>query len=133
MKKKPKVFLGGTCNGSRWRDELIPELTIDYFNPVVDDWNEEAQKEEERQKEACDILLFVITPEMAGVFSIAEVIQYSNKRPQDTVFFYNEYGFKSELKKSLEAVQRLVFNNGAKVQDDVPSLIELLNRWGHND
>ena len=36
-----KVFLGGTCNNSKWRDKLIPMLNIDYFNPVVDDWTEE--------------------------------------------------------------------------------------------
>ena len=27
-----KVFLGGTCNGSKWRDEIIKLLEIDYFN-----------------------------------------------------------------------------------------------------
>ena len=35
-----KVFLGGTCNNSIWRDVLIPLLTdngINYFNPVVDE------------------------------------------------------------------------------------------------
>ena len=37
-----KVFLGGTCNGSKWRNELIPSLNVDYFDPVVEDWNEEA-------------------------------------------------------------------------------------------
>ena len=41
-----KVFLGGTCNGSTWRNELIPKLTIDYFNPVVDNWKEENYKQE---------------------------------------------------------------------------------------
>ena len=35
-----KVFLGGTCNDSLWREELIKKLEIDYFNPVVDDWTE---------------------------------------------------------------------------------------------
>ena len=50
LKENPnkKVFLGGTCNKSKWRDELIDLLKIDYFNPVVDDWNEEAQKEEKK-------------------------------------------------------------------------------------
>lgn len=32
-----KVFLGGTCNESTWRDKIIPELLIDYFNPIVED------------------------------------------------------------------------------------------------
>ena len=37
-----RIFLGGTCNGTTWRDELIKGLTVDYFNPVVEDWTEEA-------------------------------------------------------------------------------------------
>jgi len=73
--KKNKVFLGGTCNGSQWREILIPKLKIDYFNPVVEDWNEEAQRNEEREKDKkCNIKLYVITPKMTGVYSIAEVI-----------------------------------------------------------
>ena len=47
---KNKVFLGGTCNESTWRVELIPLLKIDYFNPVVEDWTPECQAEEERQE-----------------------------------------------------------------------------------
>ena len=45
---KITIFLGGTCNGSNWRDKLIPMLSNKFepFNPVVDDWNEEAQQEE---------------------------------------------------------------------------------------
>lgn len=39
---KKRVFLGGTCNGSMWRDKLIKDLKCDFFNPVVDDWTEEA-------------------------------------------------------------------------------------------
>lgn len=31
------IFLGGTCNNSTWRDELIPKLTNKYYNPVVED------------------------------------------------------------------------------------------------
>lgn len=41
-----KVFLGGTTNNTNWRDDLIKKLKIEYFNPVVDDWNEEAQERE---------------------------------------------------------------------------------------
>ena len=38
-----KVFLGGTTNDSNWRDLLIKKIKIDYFNPVVKDWNESAR------------------------------------------------------------------------------------------
>jgi hypothetical protein len=47
-----KVFLGGTCNESTWRTELIGMLNgIDYFNPVVDDWTPAHQDEEIMQWE----------------------------------------------------------------------------------
>ena len=69
----PKVFLGGTCNESAWRDKLIKKLKIDYFNPVVDDWNEEAFQRELIEKEECDFLLFVITPKMTGVTFASDI------------------------------------------------------------
>ena len=47
-----KVFLGGTMNKSQWREQMIANLECDYFNPMVDVWDEKAQKEEERQKKA---------------------------------------------------------------------------------
>lgn len=30
-----KVFLGGTCSGWKWKDELQPLLECDYYNPIV--------------------------------------------------------------------------------------------------
>ena len=45
-----KVFLGGTCNESSWREELIPMLKCEYFNPVVKDWTPQCQEEKENQK-----------------------------------------------------------------------------------
>lgn len=83
-----RVFLGGTCNESTWRDDLIPLLLCDYFNPVVDDWTPECQAEEIRQRETCDFVLYTLTPRMTGVYSVAEVVDDSNKRPGRTLFCY---------------------------------------------
>lgn len=81
-----KVFLGGTCNGSTWRETLIPMLHVEYFNPVVEDWTAECQAEEYRQKnEICNIHLYVITPLMTGVFSIAEIIESAHNIDVKTV------------------------------------------------
>ena len=52
-----KVFLGGTCNESTWRNRFILMLDIEYFNPVVEDWTPECQANEYKQKELCDIHL----------------------------------------------------------------------------
>ncbi|HEU4341475.1 MAG TPA: nucleoside 2-deoxyribosyltransferase domain-containing protein [Candidatus Binatia bacterium] len=110
-----KVFLGGTCNGSTWRDELIPMLRMDYFNPVVEDWTPECQAEEVRQRQECDFVLYTITKEMKGVYSIAEVIDDSNKRPEKTVLCLLLDGFDEAQAKSLKAVGKLAHENGAHV------------------
>ena len=126
-----KVFLGGTCNESKWREELIKMLNIDYFNPVVDDWTEECMKEEIRQREACDYCLYVITPLMTGVYSIAEVIDDSNKRPNKTIFcFLNKDGDKNFTKgqiKSLKQVGRMVEDNAAIWLKDLEEIATYLN------
>lgn len=73
-----RIFLGGTCAETTWRNELMPLLNeqgVEYFNPVVDDWTPECQAiEEEEKNRKCNIHLYVITPEMQGVYSIAEII-----------------------------------------------------------
>lgn len=121
-----KVFLGGTCNESLWRDRLIAMLDtskVNYYNPVVLDWIEDCQIEERRQREICDYCLYCITPRMRGVYSIAEVVEDSIKRPEKTIFVIEEYDLldkdrdisftfdKGEL-KSLVEVGNMVERNG---------------------
>ncbi len=128
-----KVFLGGTCNNSIWRDVLIPLLTdngINYFNPVVDDWTEDCYKEELRQRKLCDFCLYVITSDMTGVYSVAEVIDDSNKRPEKTIFCYLAYGFDKSQIKSLDKVGKMVSNNGGKYLknlEDIPKYLKEFN------
>ena len=117
------MFLGGTCNNSAWRENLIPLLDIDYFNPVVDDWTPDCMAEEIKQRETCDFVLYVITPEMTGVYSIAEAVQDSNKRPDKTIFCFltepiiTDEGtkfFTQGQTKSLNVVGKMVEENGGK-------------------
>jgi hypothetical protein len=126
-----KVFLGGTTNDSNWRNKLIPKLRIDYFDPVVDDWDEQAQKNEIRERKNSDFVLYVITPKMEGVYSIAEVIDDSNKRPEKTLFAYlkNDDGkeFKEHQIKSLDMVKKMVKENGGKTFDDLEGIASHLN------
>ena len=129
-----KVFLGGTCNESKWRDELIPMLKIDYFNPVVDDWTEEYYQEELRQREICDYCLYVITPRMTGVYSIAEVVDDSNKRPNKTILCVLRKDIDSELffnktqMKSLDKVGQMVKMNGGKYFKSLEEVAAYLNQ-----
>lgn len=134
---KTKVFLGGTCNNSTWRDKLIPLLKIDYFNPVVDDWTPECQDEEIRQRESCDYCLYTITPKMTGVYSIAEVVDDSNKRPEKTILCVldedNESSFSETQIKSLKQVKEMIKNNGANVFDSLEDIASFLNKTNKND
>ena len=129
-----KVFLGGTCNESKWRDELIPMLKIDYFNPVVDDWTEECYQEELRQREICDYCLYVITPRMTGVYSIAEVVDDSNKRPNKTILCVLrkdtdfELFFNKTQMKSLDKVGQMVKMNGGKYFKSLEEVAAYLNQ-----
>lgn len=128
---KRKVFLGGTCNNSTWRDELIPKLTIDYFNPVVDNWTEECQKEEQKQRKNCSICLYVITPKMTGTYSIAEVVDDSNKRPKKTVLvtLRTDSGnkFTDAQWKSLGEVSKMVLRNGGQYFDTLEAAANYIN------
>lgn len=129
--KEEKVFLGGTCNGSKWRDEIIPMLKIDYFNPVVSDWTPECQEEEKRQKKICKYQLYVITPKMKGVFSIAEVVESSNKNPDGTILCILDKDGNDEFeefqKRSLDAVAELVRNNNSFVSKNITEVVAYLN------
>ena len=130
--KMIKVFLGGTCNDSTWRDDFIKLLNnVDYFNPVVKDWNDEAYKRELYEREHCDFCLYCITPKMKGVYSIAEVIDDSNKRPEKTIFVYLKKDENDEFdkvqSKSLDAVSKMLNNNKAKVFNTLEEVAEFLN------
>lgn len=128
------VFLGGTCNGSMWRDQLISLLDttkVSAFNPVVPNWTPECQAEEIRQRETSDYCLYVITPKMTGVYSIAEVVDDSNKRPAKTVFCFVENdesaSFEKHQVKALTQVGKMVAANGGKCLGNLADVAAFLN------
>jgi len=126
-----KVFLGGICNGSTWRNRIITMLKIDYFNPVVENWTEECMLEELNQRENSDFCLYTITPKMTGTYSIAEVTDDSNKRPNKTIFVImrtdGEKTFTDAQWKSLKAVEKLVRKNGVSTFDNLKSAANYMN------
>ncbi len=123
-----KVFLGGTCNNSTWRADLIKGLDCNYFNPVVKDWTPECQEEEKRQKNnECNIHLYVITREMMGVFSIAEAVQSSNTNNVITIFTVIQEGFDKAQIKSLTATSDLIQSNGGYIFDNLDDTRAFLN------
>lgn len=134
------VFLGGTCNESTWRDELIGMLDtskVDAFNPVVDDWDEVAQANEDWHKVNDDFCLYVLTPEMTGIYSIFEVADDSNKRPDRTIFCVlperDGKTFSVGIQKNFEKIKKDLIRNGAKVCDSLEEIALFLNNYELSD
>lgn len=126
-----KVFLGGTCPGWLWRDELQPLLKCGYYNPIVEDWTPADLEREIRERQTSDFVLYGITNDMEGVYSIAEVVDDSNKRPEKTIYLnlYREDrpGYSARMAKSLAAVEKLVKANGAQCFHTIREAAEYIN------
>jgi len=126
-----RVFLGGTVGESKWRDYVMPRLEVDYFNPVVPDWNDEAWAREIYERKTCDYVLYVLSPKMEGYYSIAEVADDSYKRPDRTILcnLFNDDGavFESHRKAELQKVAKLVISNGGTVLETLDDIVEFLN------
>ena len=67
------------------------------------------------EKNICDFNLYVITPKMTGVFSIAEMV--------------DDVKFSEKQIKSLLAVRDLCINNGVKYFDTLEEIAEFLNNY----
>lgn len=87
--------------------------------------------EEIKQRTICDFVLYAITPKMTGVYSIAEVVDDSNKKPHQTIFIClrtdGEQSFNDSQWKSLKAVSEMVERNGGHVFNDLKSAADFMN------
>lgn len=131
-----KVALMGTCNGSRWRDKLIPLINCDYFNPVVEVWDSTAQEKEIEQRQSCDYVLYVITPRMTGFYSIAEVVDDSNKRPEKTLFCVLDQDdtrsmYLPHTIESINMLVKMLNKNGVRCYRSLQDVASHLNREKH--
>ena len=128
-----KVFLGGTCNNSTWRDKLIPylkTLKIAYFNPIVETWTEADKLNEVIEKEQCEVHLYCITKEQKGYFSIFEIAHSLYALNKIVVFYFEEEGIDLKVINSLNEIGKYVsmeqngyFCNGKPLQ-----LLEVLKK-----
>lgn len=144
LSKPLRVFLGGTVN-SDYRKRLLsminPDLDIDeiFFNPIVDYWTPESQEKEDYEKKICYYTLYVITPMMHAPYSIAEVVDDSNKKPKGRTLFcylkedynpetYAKVSFDDQQIRSMEKIKEMVKNNGATVFDNLEEIASYFNK-----
>ena len=87
------------------------------------------------KRESCDFILYVITPLMEGAYSIAEVVDDSNKRPEKTIFCVldkdgdSDKSWSEHQMKSFRSIENMVEYNGALVLDDLNEVKEVLNYY----
>jgi hypothetical protein len=125
-----RVFLGGTCAHTTWRNQIIPQLTIDYFNPDVEDWTEACQAIEMDEKDnKCNVHFYLISKEMQGVFSIAEVVNSAHTHGKRTILHVRPDGFDKGQLKSLKATVELVNAAGgiAYIDNNIHRAVTILN------
>ncbi len=139
-----KVFLGGTCGKFDWRRDIIHVLNesgIEYYDPYIRTGKRTSDNELEeiRAREDCDMVLYCITHEMRGVYSIAEAVDDSNKKNGRVLYYFypetedNKYALKGVL-HSLEEVGRMVRRNGSRWFETYDELIEFFRTCEvHND
>ena len=133
------VFLGGTKD-SNWRDDFIKKMhlknsRIKCYNPIVENWTTECIELENLVKQHSRYHVYVITPNMSGVYSIAELIDSVHDHSKK-VYFYIEQSDISNLslvkiwsipqRNSLNAVSNLVKQHGGKVASSMEELVEMI-------
>lgn len=125
-----KLFLGGTCAGPDYRKQLIPLLTVPYFNPVVENWTEVDAVRENQEKEAAVANIFIITPAAIGQYSVAELTELAivSDKPLLVMFMEVEgYQWNEHQLKSNTQIKKLLSKYNALVFEDLESLAKSAN------
>lgn len=86
-----------------------------------------------KKNEECNIHLYVITPRMNGVFSIAETVESAFIRHENCIFCYleqdRELSFSKGQKKSLDAVGKLISKYGAYWAKSLDEIAQYINKY----
>lgn len=126
-----QVFLGGTVPGWKWREDLVdntPRWFV-WLDPVAKRQDEEAKARELKFREEADALVYTVTPDMKGVYAIAEAVDDVNKSPERTIFCIASqfnHPWERKPKHSVAAVAELIERNGGTVVYGLHSLAEEL-------
>eukprot|EP00116_Pleurobrachia_bachei_P003567 sb/3463829/ len=102
IEKKP-VFLGGSCNPTTWRGDIVipmfQDRHIDFYNPQVDEWTEALVQAEAKAKEQAQLLFFVLDNQTRALASIMEACYFLGTRKPLTLIVkeYDGPGNKWEI------------------------------------
>lgn len=116
---KKLVFLGGTAANNNWRDGFIAALVgrgvspNDIFNPVVKNWNEDAQRREEEAKAGASHLVFYLAdPKQDGnplsAYSMVEATMALYDKSERTVVIFDTDGMSGHSLSAMNQMLRVL-------------------------
>ncbi len=132
------LFLGGTCNNSRWRDEIIPHIDgfCTWCDPRTLVWNNRARELEEIERRKAEFCLFVFTPRMRGVYSIAQMTDESINRPKTSAFCilrsYDHSTFSNDSLQNLQQTAELWREFGSTELESLHVCIDWIRTIGNS-
>ena len=126
----PFVFLGGTCAGPDYRKQLIPQLTGNYFDPVVENWTPDDAERENDAKAMAALNVFVLTPAATGWYSIAEMTELALVSHKPVVIAFIEvdgFTWTDHQLKSNAQICNLLTRHGALIAKDLDAVAKIVN------
>ena len=119
MIKLNKVFLGGTCGTSSWRESFC-DGSIDVFDPVVPDWTPECQLEEDKQKDICTFHLYGLTKEQSGCYTFFEIAD-SIRKHKHVVLLVLDILQNDKMKSTVEKIIKDLEKDSVPIFYDIES------------
>lgn len=115
------VFLGGTCGGNNWREGFIASLVAQgvspeaLFNPVVPEWNDEAQQREEAAKaNSTHHVYYLADPMQEGnpisAYSLVEATIALHNDPNTAVVVFDTTGMDGHGLKAMKQTEKVLRN-----------------------
>jgi hypothetical protein len=113
------AFLGGTVANNDWRSFLIQDLAARgiasdcLFDPVVKDWNEEAQaREEAAKRDASHLVFYIADPKQDGnplsAYSMVEATMALYDKPERTTVVFDSAGMLGHPAKAMAQALRVL-------------------------
>lgn len=126
-----RAALFGTVE-SGWRAILEDKLECAIFNPVVANWDKEAQAQEELVKKTASALVFCITPKQTGFYSFVELTGAAIRTPERVFicFLNDDEGttWPEKQQASIDATKTYLTNEcGITVYETLDALAEAIN------
>ena len=131
------VFLGGTHH-SNWRKEFLEllnksDLNIKCYDPVVETWTYENVVLENLVKQNTKYHIYVLTPNMVGIYGIAEMIDSAHDDDVETYFYIkdeepNKDGqiayWNPRMLNSLYSLSNMMIKHGAHKARSLEELVD---------